>query len=138
MSKPRNNNANKGYTKKWNNDRNTQKPRRDENFLDYFKPNIEVRNGDIGKALRILKKRLERNEFQKDIARMQYHEKPSETKRRSRQQAQKRWKRHVAELESAGEHIQYTPVGLKNLKSKRKMRKLRDQQDRLRRRRNSR
>ena len=63
-----------------------------------------------------------------------YHEKPSETKRRARAQAAKRWQRSVSDKELAGENVQYSTSGLKNLKTKKKMKKVRDQQDRLRRR----
>ena len=90
MSKHKNNN----YSKNWNNkDRDTKQK---ENFFDYFKPGVEVRNNDVGKALRILKKRLERDDFQKTISKKMYHEKPSETKRRARAQAAKRWQRSVS------------------------------------------
>ena len=128
MIKHKNNN----YSKNWNNkDRDTKQK---ENFFDYFKPGVEVRNNDVGKALRILKKRLERDDFQKTISKKMYHEKPSETKRRARAQAAKRWQRSVSDKELAGEHVQYSTSGLKHLKTKKKMKKVRDQQDRLRRR----
>lgn len=128
MSKPRNNN----YTKSWDNKNKNSQPRQQENFFDYFKPGVEVRNNDVGKALRILKKRLERDDFQKTISKKMYHEKPSETRRRAKAQAAKRWQRSVTERELTGESVQYSTTGLKHLKTKKKMKKVRQQQDRLR------
>lgn len=126
MNKHKNNN----YSKSWNNKGNDTRPK--ENFFDYFKPGVEVRGGDVGKALRILKKRLERDDFQKTISKNMYYEKPSETKRRSKAQAAKRWQRSVTEKEISGEHVQYATSGLKHLKTKKKMKPVREQQDRLR------
>ena len=60
MSQPRNNNQNKQYTKDWNNKKRDFRPKKEEHYLDAYKPGIEVWNGDVNKALRILKKRLER------------------------------------------------------------------------------
>ena len=43
---------------------------------------VEVRNGDVNYALRKLKKILERNDWQKDIAKKEYFEKGSVTRKR--------------------------------------------------------
>ena len=59
MSKPRNNTHNKKFTKEWNTKKKYDSPKKDEHYLDAYKPGIEVRNGDVNKAIRILKKRLE-------------------------------------------------------------------------------
>lgn len=132
MNKPRNNNFTKSWDKNNNNNNKDRYVKKKEDFLDFFKPGIEVRNNDVGKALRILKKRLERDDFQKTLSKKMYHEKPSETKRRARAQAVKRWKRSVSDRELSGESVQYSTTGLKHLKTKKKMKKVRDQQDRLR------
>ena len=132
MNKPRNKQFTKNFSKKWNNDKKVNPPQKEKSFFDYFNPAIEVRNGDVGKALRILKKRLERDDFQKELAKQQYYEKPSEGRRRKKAQAAKRWKKTVREAEAAGEYIPYMPTGMKHLKSKRKTRKIRDYHDRIR------
>lgn len=132
MNKPRNKQFNKNYAKKWNNEKRDNAPKKEQHFLDYFKPGVEVRNGDVNKAIRILKKKLERDDFLKDIAKTQYYEKPSEQRRRKKAQASKRWQKSIREAEAAGEYIPYMPTGLKYLKSKRKTRKIRDYKERVR------
>ncbi len=120
---------NANYTKSFNNKKRDEKPK-DEHFLDFFKPGVEVRNGDVGKALRILKKKLERADFQKELAKQQYFEKPSEKRKRKKQQAVKRWERHVRDAETSGEMIPYQKTGVAWMKSKRKSRKIREARDR--------
>jgi small subunit ribosomal protein S21 len=120
---------NANYTKSFNNKKSFDKPK-EENFLDFFKPGVEVRNGDVGKALRILKKKLERNDFQKELAKQQYFEKPSEARKRKKQMAVKRWERHVRDAETAGEMIPYQKTGVSWMKSKKKSRKITEARDR--------
>lgn len=124
---------NANYTKSFNNKKRDEKPK-EEHYLDAFKPGVEVRNGDVGKALRILKKKLERSDFQKDLAKQQYYEKPSEKRKRKKQQAVKRWERHVRDAEASGEMRQYELTGVKWMKCKRKSRKIKDARDRANRR----
>lgn len=52
--------------------------------------NVEVRNDDVNGALRRLRKILENNDRQKDLAKHEYYEKPSATRKRERAQAVKR------------------------------------------------
>lgn len=125
--------TNANYTKSFNNKKRDEKPK-EEHYLDAFKPGVEVRNGDVGKALRILKKKLERSDFQKELAKQQYYEKPSEKRKRKKQQAVKRWERHVRDSEASGEMRQYELTGVKWMKCKRKSRKIRDARDRANRR----
>lgn len=132
MSKPRNNNANSNYTKKWNSEKQQPTKKSEENFFDYFNPAVEVRNDDVNKALRILKKKLERDDFLKDIAKLQYYEKPSIKRKRTKAQAKKRNQKAIREREATGEYKPYMPTGLKHLKSKRKSRKITEYKDRLR------
>ena len=91
MNKSKGRQGNKDFTKQWNNKRRDDKPKKEEHYLDKFKSAIEVRNGDVGKALRILKRRLEKSDFQKEMAKQQYYEKPSAKRNRKKQQAVKRW-----------------------------------------------
>ena len=43
---------------------------------------VQVRGGNVTKAMRILKKKLERDGLMQEIRRRQYYEKPSEKKLR--------------------------------------------------------
>ena len=133
MNKPRNNNASGNYTKKWNSDKQqTTNKQSDQNFFDYFNPAVEVRNNDVNKALRVLKKKLERDDFLKDIAKLQYYEKPSVKRKRTKAQSKKRHEKSIRDREATGEYKPYMPTGVKHLKSKRKSRKITEYKDRLR------
>ena len=130
------NQKNKTYTKSFNQRKRDEKPKKPEHYLDKFKAEVEVRNGDVNKAIRILKKKLEKSDFQKELAKQQYYEKPSEKRKRKKQQAKKRWERYGRDAEMRGDMKQYELTGTKWMKSKRKTRKMRDakerQQQRLR------
>ena len=102
-----------------------------EFLLDKFNSSIEVRNNDVNKALRVLKKRLEKAEFQKELAKQQYYEKPSAKRNRKKKQAKKRWDKYVREAEARGEFKQYMPTGQKWMKSKRKTRRVREYNERI-------
>jgi small subunit ribosomal protein S21 len=104
-------------------------PKKEEHYLDKFKGGVEVRNGDVGKALRILKRRLEKSDFQKDLAKQQYYEKPSAKRNRKKAQAVKRWQKYVRDAEAKGEMKQYLPSGTKWMKSKRKTRRVNANKD---------
>ena len=130
------NQKNKTYTKSFNQRKRDEKPKKPEHYLDKFKAEVEVRNGYVNKAIRTLKKKLEKSDFQKELAKQQYYEKPSEKRKRKKQQAKKRWERYVRDAEMRGDMKQYELTGTKWMKSKRKTRKMRDakerQQQRLR------
>lgn len=124
MNRNRNNQQNKKFTKSYNN--KNRPPKKEEHYLDSFKAAVEVRNGDVNKAIRILKKKLERADFQKELAKQAYYEKPSEKRKRKKQQAKKRWERYVRDAEARGDMQQAKLTGVKWMKSKRKSRKMRD------------
>ena len=84
MNKSKGRQGNKEFTKQWNNRRRDDRPKKEEHYLDKFKASIEVRNGDVGKALRVLKRKLEKSDFQKEMAKQQYYEKPSEKRARAK------------------------------------------------------
>ena len=111
------NNITKNYNNKDRKPFDRNKPKEKE-----FNASIEVRNGDVNKAIRILKKRLEKSDFQKEIAKQQYYEKPSVKRKRKKDQAKKRWNKYVRDAEARGEFKMYEPTGTKWMKNKRKTR----------------
>ena len=118
-------------TQGWNSQKRKEQPKKPQHYLDKFNATIEVRNNDVNKALRVLKKRLEKAEFQKELAKQQYYEKPSAKRNRKKQQAVKRWQKYVRDAEARGEMKQYLPTGTKWMKSKRKTRRVRDYNERI-------
>lgn len=52
---------------------------------------VEVRNNDVSRALRKLKKLMNSEGMIKDMRKNEYFEKPSAKKRREKAQARKRW-----------------------------------------------
>ena len=76
-------------TQGWNSQKRKEQPKKPQHYLDKFNATIEVRNNDVNKALRVLKKRLEKAEFQKELAKQQYYEKPSAKRNRKKKQAKK-------------------------------------------------
>lgn len=57
---------------------------------------ITVHNGNIDGALRKLKKQLQKEGVFADVARLQFHEKPSERRRREKAQAIRRLRKKSA------------------------------------------
>ena len=57
--------------------------------------NIEVRNDDVNGAIRRLKKVLEKMDFQKEVSKREYYEKPSVKRKRMKDQAKKKTKREI-------------------------------------------
>jgi|TARA_R110001592_G_scaffold71690_1_gene218976 small subunit ribosomal protein S21 len=131
LNKDKGREGNKSYTKEWNNKKRDFAPKKEPHYLERYKGEIEVRNGDVGKALRILKRRLEKSDFQKELAKQQYYEKPSAKRNRKKKQAVKRWQKYVRDAEARGEMKQYLPTGTKWMKSKRKTRRVRDYNDKI-------
>jgi len=132
LNKDKGREGNKSYTKEWNNNKRDFAPKKEPHYLERYNGAIEVRNGDVGKALRILKRRLEKSDFQKELAKQQYYEKPSAKRNRKKKQAVKRWEKYVRDAEAKGEMKQYLPTGTKWMKSKRKTRRVRDYNDKIR------
>ena len=56
---------------------------------------VEVRNNDVTRALRKLKKLMNNEGMIKDMRKNEYYEKPSAVKRREKAQARKRWLKTV-------------------------------------------
>tara|TARA_B100000900_G_scaffold376887_1_gene359910 strand:+ start:296 stop:724 length:429 start_codon:yes stop_codon:yes gene_type:complete len=118
-------------TQGWNSQKRKEQPKKPQHYLDKFSGTVEVRNNDVNKALRVLKKRLEKAEFQKELAKQQYYEKPSAKRNRKKKQAKKRWDKYVREAEARGDFKQYMPTGSKWMKSKRKTRRVREYNERI-------
>ncbi len=85
---------------------------------------IEVRNGNVNFAIKKLKKVLERMDFQKEVAKREYYEKPSATRKRKKDQAKKRHQKQLNQMISNGEWLPTPTVGVKHLKGKRSRRKV--------------
>jgi len=52
---------------------------------------VEVRNNDVSKALRRLKKLMNQEGMVKDMRKKEFYEKPSAVRKREKAQARKRW-----------------------------------------------
>lgn len=90
------------------------------------KPNgreIPVINGNVNVALRKLKKVLEKMDFQKELSKREYYEKPSVKRKRQKDQAKKRWNKKVDGMIASGEWMPTPVVGQEHLKGKREKRK---------------
>lgn len=92
---------------------------------------VSVRNDDVNGALRKLKKTLEREDRQKDLAKHEYFEKPSIKRKRARDIGRRRQQHSQNDLLSVTRRA--NPTGTKWMKSKRKRRKVLDAQTQLRR-----
>ena len=60
---------------------------------------VEVRNGNLEKAMRVLKKKSQKAGIVKEIKERQYYQKPSEKKREAKKQGIKNVKKRMAKLE---------------------------------------
>lgn len=56
---------------------------------------VEVRNGDVNKALRIFKKKVQESGVIQEYKERQHYVKPSEKRRRAKQAGRKRWLKTV-------------------------------------------
>ena len=60
---------------------------------------VEVRGGNLEKAMRVLKKKVQKAGIVKEIKRRQYYMKPSEIKREKKKEGIKNVKKKMAKLE---------------------------------------
>ncbi len=105
--------------------RNPAKSYRDpEEFFTGAK--VAVRGDDVNGALRRLKKILENDNFQKDLAKHEFYEKPSVKNKRSRDMAKRRAKRDRMRNVLTNEVPSCQRKGTKWMKSKRKRREVID------------
>jgi len=83
---------------------------------------IAVWNDDVNGALKKLKKVLERDNRQKDLARHEYHETPSARRKRSKDAAKSRWKKEVSKMRANNTWVDAPTPNLKWMKTKKKRR----------------
>ena len=69
------------------------KPRNNDNGVTGL--TVEVRNGDVGKALRIFKKKVQDAGILQEYKERQHYEKPSETRKKAKAAGRKRWLKAV-------------------------------------------
>ena len=60
---------------------------------------VEVRNGNLEKAMRVLKKKVQKEGLLKELKDRQYYTKPSEKRREAKKQVIKNFKKRMAKLE---------------------------------------
>lgn len=63
---------------------------------------VDVKNDDVGKALRIWSKKVQDAGLMKELKDRMAYEKPTTEKQRMKKQARKRWERTVEEMISIG------------------------------------
>jgi small subunit ribosomal protein S21 len=63
---------------------------------------VEVRNDDVGRALRTWSKKVQETGLLKEIKDRMAYEKPTIRRKRMKQQARKRWEREVEEMIDLG------------------------------------
>ena len=60
---------------------------------------VEVRKGNLEKAMRVLKKKVQKEGIIRDLKMKQYYEKPSEARRRKKKEGIKNFKKKMKKLE---------------------------------------
>ena len=60
---------------------------------------VEVRGGNLEKAMRVLKKKVQKEGIVRELKERQYYKKPSEIKREAKKQGIKNVKKRMAKLE---------------------------------------
>ena len=121
-----NNKYNKGgdFKKTFNHDYKKKKDfKKKFEEKDKFDPVIEVRNGNVEQAIRVLKKRLLKADRQKELAKREYYEKPSAKRKRVKDQEIRRHKKELLKKIQSGSEPYQETGGLKHLKGKRSRRK---------------
>ena len=73
------------------NEERMRRPKMSSDINDRSGLYVEVRNNDVTRAVRKLKKLMNNEGMIKDMRKNEYYEKPSAKKRREKQQARKRW-----------------------------------------------
>ena len=117
--------------KKWAENRNFDRNTSNENEKHFTGSKVEVRNNDVNYALRKMKKILERNDFQKDLAKHEFYEKPGVKRKRAKETAKKRWQKEVNKMRMSGVWQDRASGDLKYMKSKRKRRRVLDRETML-------
>ena len=61
--------------------------------------NVNVRNGNLEQAMRVLKRKVQKEGIVKELRERQYYKKPSEIKQEKKKEAIKNWKKKQKKLE---------------------------------------
>ena len=61
--------------------------------------NVTVRNGNLEQAMRVLKRKVQKEGIVKELRDRQYYRKPSEIKQEKKKQARKNWLKKQKKLE---------------------------------------
>ena len=61
---------------------------------------VEVRNGNLEKALRVLKKKVQKSGLVKELRAREYYQKPSEIKREKKKEGIKNYKKKMKQREN--------------------------------------
>ena len=109
----------------------TRKPFHKPQEKQFRGASVDVRNDDVAGAIRRLKKILERDDRQKDLAKNEFYEKPSAKRKRKKAAAKSRWAREVESKRRAGTWIDSNGGGTKWMKTKKKRRAHEDLQKKI-------
>lgn len=60
---------------------------------------VNVRNGNLEQAMRVLKRKVQKEGLTKELRERQYYKKPSEIKQEKKKEAIKNWKKQQKKLE---------------------------------------
>ena len=61
--------------------------------------NVTVRNGNLEQAMRVLKRKVQKEGIVKELRERQFYKKPSEIKQEKKKQARKNWLKKQKKLE---------------------------------------
>ena len=61
--------------------------------------NVTVRNGNLEQAMRVLKRKVQKEGIVKELRERQYYKKPSEIKQEKKKEARKNWLKKQKKLE---------------------------------------
>ena len=61
--------------------------------------NVIVRNGNLEQAMRVLKRKVQKEGLVKELREIQFYKKPSEVKQEKKKEAIKNWKKKQKKLE---------------------------------------
>lgn len=114
---------NKPWTKHKGSFNNRNKNKQYEKKEEFRGASVYVRNDDVNGALRRLKKILENDNRQKELAKREYYEKPSAKKKRMKDSAKKRYQREERKKLVTGDMPVQMTSDISFMKSKRKRRK---------------
>lgn len=78
--------------------KNNQRNQRNNKSEERDGLSVTVRNGDVEKALRIFKKKVQRSGLVKELRERQHYTKPSDARQEAKKRAIKRWKKKEAKL----------------------------------------